>query len=631
MDPGLLRRYNEELAHLREVGAEFAREYPKIAGRLTMDGVEVADPYVERLLEGFAFLAARTQLKIDSEYPRFVGHLLETIYPGFCAPVPSMAVVRLQPDLLDPSLARGFVVPRGTSLHSEAVRGQGTRCEFRTAHEVTLWPLEIAAVQYFTHAPDLPVNRLTVARQVRGGLRIRLRSHGVALRDLPLRSLAFHLSAADDTALRLHELVLGQALGSWVPAPGADPRRQWRDATSVRALGFADDEALLPETLRGFSGHRLVQEFAAMPQRLLFFAIDDLAARLTATEGHEADLVILFGRGDAALEPLVDREALALHCTPAVNLFRKRLDRIALAPSVWEHHAVPDRTRPMDFEVHAIEEVIGHGTGAQAQQAFLPMYAAYPADAPAHPAWYTVRREPRAMSERQRRQGPRTAFLGSECFIALVDTQHAPYAQDLRQLSVTAWVTNRDLPVLLPGGGGGGDGTAAGRGGTWTLDTPGPVQRVETLRGPTRPVQRLPRGEVGWSLIRLLGLNVLAIADDDPRRAAATLRGLLRLFGPEADAGWQRWVEGLVAVRARQVTRRLPFPGPLTFGSGVEIEVEADELAFQGGSAFMLGCVLERFFGRHAAINSFTATTLRSTTRGEVMRWPPRCGAEPLL
>ena len=62
MDPRLLRLYSDELTHLREVGAEFAREFPKIASRLGMEGMEVPDPYVERLLEGFAFLAARVQL-----------------------------------------------------------------------------------------------------------------------------------------------------------------------------------------------------------------------------------------------------------------------------------------------------------------------------------------------------------------------------------------------------------------------------------------------------------------------------------------------------------------------------------------------------------------------------------------
>src|SRR4051794_12599494 len=96
MDPNLLRHYNDELTHLREVGAEFAAEFPKIAARLSLDDLEVSDPYVERLLEGFAFLAARIQLKLEAEHPRFVQHLLETVYPGFLSPVPSMMVARMR-------------------------------------------------------------------------------------------------------------------------------------------------------------------------------------------------------------------------------------------------------------------------------------------------------------------------------------------------------------------------------------------------------------------------------------------------------------------------------------------------------------------------------------------------------
>jgi hypothetical protein len=79
VDPRLLRLYTDELTHLQEVGAEFAREFPKIASRLGMEGAEVADPYVERLLEGFAFLAARVQLKLDAEQKRLTAHLLGSI------------------------------------------------------------------------------------------------------------------------------------------------------------------------------------------------------------------------------------------------------------------------------------------------------------------------------------------------------------------------------------------------------------------------------------------------------------------------------------------------------------------------------------------------------------------------
>ena len=63
MDPRLLRCTATSCSHLRELGGEFAREFPKIAARLGLEGMEVADPYVERLLEGFAFLAARVQLQ----------------------------------------------------------------------------------------------------------------------------------------------------------------------------------------------------------------------------------------------------------------------------------------------------------------------------------------------------------------------------------------------------------------------------------------------------------------------------------------------------------------------------------------------------------------------------------------
>ena len=620
MDPGLLRRYNEELAHLREVGGEFARQFPKIAARLSLDGMEVADPYVERLLEGFAFMAARVQLKLEAEYPRFIQHLLEAVYPNALAPVPSMLVARFVPDLADPNLARGAVLPRGSALSSEP-RGLPTRCEFRTAHEVRVWPLEIVAAQYFSHAPDLPLAQLPVARQVKGGLRIRLRLHGgLRFNQLPIEALNFFLSAPDETAYRLHELVLGAGLGTLVHAPGTAAAAQWRAAESLHDVGYDDDQALLPETLRGFSGHRLLQEFAALPQRFLFFEVADLAARLQRVNAAEAEIVLLFSRGEAALEALVDAGSLALFCTPAINLFAKRLDRIQTSAGTWEHHVVPDRTRPMDFEVHGVESVTGYGTGTVAEQRFLPLYTAHHTESAEHAAYYTLRREPRLLSPRQKEQGPRSSYVGTEVFLSLVDPQHAPYREDMRQLSLSALVSNRDLPTLLP--------TDSG---AWRLDAPGPVRGVECLRGPTRPVQRLPQGDVGWALISQLTLNYLSIAGEEPQRAAAALRSLLMLQGPAKDDGWRRMAEGVLAVQARQVTRRLPFPGPLTFGAGVQIELEVDELAFQGRSAFLLGSVLDRFFTRQAGINSFTELLLRSAARGAIFHGRPRIGAAPLL
>ena len=116
MNPRLLELYNQELLHIRESAQEFAREYPKIAGRLTLSGMECADPYVERLLEGFAYLTARVQLKLDAEYPTFTHNLLEVAYPHYLAPTPAMLIAQFQPMPGDANLAAGQLLPRGSAL-----------------------------------------------------------------------------------------------------------------------------------------------------------------------------------------------------------------------------------------------------------------------------------------------------------------------------------------------------------------------------------------------------------------------------------------------------------------------------------------------------------------------------------
>src|SRR5258706_2256264 len=153
MDRRLLDYYNCELQQVREVGAEFAREFPKVAGWLGLEGFECADPYVERLLEGLAFLAARVQLKVDAEFPRFTQHLLETIYPGYLAPIPSMAMVQFQPDPSEGSLAAGVAVPRRTPPCSLVGRGEATARGYSTAPRLTPSPARIQGGRDFLYSP----------------------------------------------------------------------------------------------------------------------------------------------------------------------------------------------------------------------------------------------------------------------------------------------------------------------------------------------------------------------------------------------------------------------------------------------------------------------------------------------
>ena len=624
MDPRLLRYYNEELRHLREMGAEFAKAFPKVAARLGMEGLEVTDPYVERLLEGFAFLAGRVQLRLDAEFPRFTQRLLEIVYPQFMAPTPAMLVAQLQPDLNDPALAEGVTLPRGSTMTSQPGKASATACEFRTAHALTMWPLEITQVEYFSQAADLPLAALPEWRRYRSGLRIRLRTTaGLDFSRIALRDLRLHLAGIDEVAYRLHDLVIGHTMGLLVlPTRRPAAWHEALDAAAVEAAGFDDDEALLPPTLRGFAGYRLLQEYFAFPQRFLFFDLQGLGDALRRHTDTEVDVVLLFDRLDNALLQSVDAGALALNCVPAINLLERRCDRIHVDPGNHEFHVVPDRARPMDFEVHTLTEVTGYGSGAQREWRFLPFYSAFRAEDSAHPAYYAVQRQPRLMSQTQQRDGPRTAYLGTEVYLSVVDAHEAPFPEELRQIGVSALCTNRDLPVLMPVGSAKGD---------LTLAQSAPVQAISVIKGPSRPRSPLADGNVAWKLINQLSLNHLSLTDTDAEQGAAALRAILRLYAPGGDAAAQRQVDGLRSVGIQQVVRRLPMPGPITFGRGTEIRIEVDDLAFEGSSAFLLGCVLERFLARHAALNSFTQTRLRSPARGDILNGQPRCGARPVL
>jgi type VI secretion system protein ImpG len=619
MDARLLRYYERELLHIREMGAEFAREHPKIAGRLGMQGIDVADPYVERLLEGFAFLAARVQLKIDSEFPRFTESLLDIVYPHYLSPLPAMAVAEFKPILSEGALAQGYKLPRDSSLHTAIGGGERTACEFRTGHDVVMWPIEITEAKYFGSAGALATIKIEQLEDVKAGLRLSLRTTaGVAFDQLPLDKLVLYLRGEGRTALRLYEQILGNAVGFVVrPKGGAQPWQDRHGKGDLRPVGFERDEALLPLSLRSFEGYRYLQEYFAFPERFLFFALQGLRSSIARCASTELEIVFLFNRRDGELENIVDKDNFALNCAPVINLFPKRADRIHLTPGQRELHVVPDRTRPMDFEVWTVTNVQGFGTGVEPEQRFQPFYACHDHTVLGESAFFTVHREMRRLSARQRQRGARSSYVGSETFISIVDPSNAPYRNNLRQLGVDTLCTNRDLPLHASFGKTQSD---------FTLDVGAPVEAVRCLVGPTKPRPSVAHGEVSWRLISQLSLNYLSLLDNDPAHGPAALRALLNLYADQYDAAMQRQIEGIKSITARSINGRIPTNGPITFGRGVEIALTCDETAFEGGSSFLLGLVLQEFFAKYVSINSFTATVLRSTERGEVMRWAPKLG-----
>jgi type VI secretion system protein ImpG len=623
MDRRLLDLYNRELAHLRVMGADFAKQFPKIAGRLGgLDEFEACrDPFVERLLEGFAFLAARVQLKLDAEFPRFTQSLFETIYPHYLAPTPSMCVVQFQPDFGEAGLADGFTVPRGSSLYSILGKGEQTRCEYRTAHDITLWPVKVSQANYYTR--ELASIGVPTLPGVAAGIRIRLRSTaGLNFGELKMNSLPLYLMGAGETAMHLYEQFFAHA-AAVVLQPVTKPIKWHKvlEPSCVRPVGFENEQRLLSYDARSFKGHRLLHEYFAFPQRFMFVEIADLGEAVKTCGEHELDLIVLFKERKMELEGVVSADNFGLFCSPVINLFEKRLDRIPVSDRFFEFHTVPDRTRPQDFEVYRITGVTGYGAGSEKLQDFFPFYLARDYTGSGANGYYVVNRVPRPESESEKLKGRRSrSYAGGEVYISLVDSTAAPYSADIKQLGVEALCTNRDLPLHMAIGQSTSDFTTA---------TTVPCTSIRCLGAPTAPKPSHTEGEITWRIISHLSLNYLSLTDNG--EGASALRDILKLYGDNNDLQIRKQIEGVKSVACKPITRRITAHRSLAFARGLEIAVTLEEASFEGTGVFLLGAVLAQFFAKYVSVNSFSETVVKTIERGEIMRWASRDGLRPLL
>ncbi len=610
----LLWYYERELGYLRRLGAEFAQRYPKVAGRLLLEPTKCEDPHVERLLEGFAFLAARIHLKLDDDFPEVAESLLGVVAPQFVRPVPSVAVAEFQ---LDPERARraeGVAVPRGTALETRPVGG--VRCAFRTTADATLWPAVVAEARWTTpDALDPPVR----APEAVGALRLVLRGFPeVPLGRVPHDAVRLFLHADGSLAATLYEALCGACAGVLVrpldATNGGDPRRRVTlPATAVRAAGFAEDERLLPGGRTAFAPYGLLQDYFALPEKYLFVDLAVGEAVRAARAGEAVEIVCLVGpfeRADQrrALAAGVSAETVRLGCVPAVNLFEQMAEPVLLTHRRDEYPLVADARRRLTTHVYSVDEVVGVTPGEREPVRFEPLYGLrHPAAAGEGAVFWVPRRRP----------VPGRDDGATDVALAFVDRDSRTVVPGFHVANARVTCHNGDLPARLPLDPRGDFEPAGG----------GPFARVVARVKPTEPVHPPLGKPMLWRLVSHLSLNHLSLVD-----GPEPLRELLRLYNPGGDAGIERQIQGVADVRSAATHARVAGPLGAAVARGRRVEVELDEEHFTGGGAYLFASVLERFFALYASMNSFTQLVARSRQRQRPMRaWAPRAGTRELV
>jgi type VI secretion system protein ImpG len=608
--------YNDELAYLREGAREFGEEHETVAARLGLKTPTDPDPYVERLLEGVAFLGARVQLKLQDQYPEFTQHLLHAVQPHYLAPTPSICIAGFEPKDGDQALVKGHLVPRLTEMRTGSSEHGDTPVIFRTAHAVTLWPLKISEAEYLSSRAAVAPFAAAAGVKAEAGIRLRIEATGgAALNQLKISSLPIYLAGSESVPAELYRQFAGEALAviGRMPESG-DAGSGWVRLPVPRQLGFDNDEALLPSEMRSFRGYRLLSEYFACPERFLFVDLPELG-KLFADAKESCDVVLLFSRSSTILPGAIDPSNFKLFATPAVNLFEKQLGRVQVTPHEHEFHVIPDRTRPIDFEVFRILEVQAYSGDNVQGVTVAPLYAFGALLYDWNDAlFYTTQLRWRRLSTKEQRLRRRTDYVGTETWISLTSPGDASRLDDVSELAVKAVVSNRELPELL----------------TFKGDkhfiVPGvPARAVTVLRAPTRPRPPLGLGDAAWRVIAHLTPNYATLAPED-HDDPSVLRDHLALYGRQDDPALRRQIDGILSIRSELVARRVPGLDRMAIARGHRIRITLDDAAFDRARMYLFAAVLEQFLAEFASINSFTECIFESALEGEFARWPPRIG-----
>ncbi len=609
----LLLYYERELNFLRQMGADFAEKYPKIASRLVLEPDKCEDPHVERLLEAFAFLAARVHLKMDDEFPEITEALLSILYPHYIRPIPSMSIVQFHLDSDKGGLSTPQKVKRDSILNSRPVGG--VPCHFRTSYDTTVWPITLTSGEWRT--PDRltpPVKSLDAV----GAIRIELKCPAETNFDkLGLHSLRVYLNGESNLVNALYELLCCNCSQIIIrdPTPNSKVRPVTLRPDALKQVGFDENDGMLPYPRRSFVGYRLLQEYFTFPEKFFFLDLTELEQVWKQGFKDRAEIVFLISQFEQAdrrqvLELGVSAKTFRLNCSPIVNLFPQTAEPILLDQRRYEYPVVPDVRRPNAIEVFSINEVVSINPQSHDVMVFEPFYSYRHA---------TLRDKKQTFWLASRRQSGRRGDEGTEIFMSMVDLSNRPVYPEADTLTVRTTCTNRDLPSRLPFGDEAGD---------FDLEGGAAIKRIVALKKPTNTLRPpVARGAL-WRLISHLSLNYLSLIEE----GREAFQEILKLYNFSGSTFSEKQIEGIMGLQSRRHFARVISENGITFVRGMQVDLELDEEMFVGGGIYLFSSVMEYFLGLYASLNSFSQLSVRTKQRKEIVKqWPPRAGQKILM
>jgi len=578
--------YEEELRYLYESGSEFAKAHPDRAQFLNIDSVGDRDPYVERLFEGFAFLAARIREKLDDSFPQLTEGIINLLWPQLLQEIPSTAIVQFTPRT--GQLQETKVLPRGSEVLSNAVGPESCVCRFITTQDVPLSPVSLTGIEKET---DTKGNEIL-------SFHFQLDS-GASWNSSSFKNIRLYLHAEFPTALMLHENLTTSVLKAQISVNNGQCTVDLDPSSAITPGGLRDDNALLPGDQRSFWGYSLLREYFVYPEKFLFLDCNGFdTIPFCDPEPQSLTYTVTISKQFPADKPFTS-ENFRLFCSPVVNLSLQETEPVTRDGLKSEYHITADVSKPLSVQAHSIVSVTGIDRVTGERYDYEPLYNFKNINDPGL----------RTFASRF----IRLAGGKRELFLVTGGSQTTDEG-DLREenLSIMAWRSNGEIPrdYIKEGG----------------INRPGKgfpdYVRITNITRPTLPCSPPEDDNYLWIFQSHLSSTWASLASAD------ALKNFLKVYDWSRQEGRTRRIEAITNVEsapAETIINGCPV-------RGVRITATVREKEFRdSGDIHLFGQVLNEFLGQFVSINSFLELIFIRKPSGKTMQWKPNEGKRCLI
>ncbi len=319
----LEQQYLAELEKLSGDARRFGEQFPDSAhGLATPDNYR---PEIRQLLQGVAYLTATLQQRVAIESSLLAYQQAEMFAPDYIRGLPAITVLEFQPR--GGAAGRALGVPAGVEVATSHQRTES--CRFATTRPITVPDIEVVSTEFVhkQHGQAYLSICLALSRQRFSSRSIEFFVAG------PYRLAATIFEHITRRTCKVEYFIDGEPAGV-LPAQTVKTRQ-------LQPLDFELTE--YPDALR------LLQQYAALPESLLFFELDGLQ-QLTQLEGQSLEFR-LFSHNPTPSGAHGLRDFLRVGCVPAVNLFAVGGQPITMVEHCHEYCLEPTRENTRVFAV----------------------------------------------------------------------------------------------------------------------------------------------------------------------------------------------------------------------------------------------------------------------------------------